>query len=85
MKRTDLVKQTIRKMNQLPDDKLYEVADFTEFLLNRIEENDLQNGIQKIASKSKSYNFLKFRTHWYVCFCIGFSWRNIQKLARYIF
>ena len=47
MKRTELVKQTIRKMNQLPDDKLNEVADFTEFLLNRIEENDLQNGIQK--------------------------------------
>ena len=59
MKRTELVKQTIRKMNQLPDDKLNEVADFTEFLLNRIEENDLQNGIQKLASKSKSYNFLK--------------------------
>lgn len=59
MTRQVLIQQTIDKLSKLPDHKLKEVADFAEFLLSKLEDNLLTAGIQELAMKSKSFQFLE--------------------------
>jgi len=59
MTRELLIKKTIENLNKLPDQKLKEVSDFAEFLLNRIENQILTEGIQKITAYSKAFKFLE--------------------------
>ena len=58
MERNALIKSTIRKIQQLPDKKIKEVADFTEFLINKIDDQIITDNIQELVSKSKTYEFL---------------------------
>lgn len=59
MNKKDLLDSTIRKIQELPEDKIREVADFVEFLLLRREEHVLNEGIKQLASSSKVYGFLQ--------------------------
>ena len=59
MTRETLIKTTIDNLAKLPDQKLKEVSDFAEFLLNRLENQLLTDGIQKLASDSKAFKFLE--------------------------
>lgn len=59
MNRSDLIKETIDKIQQLPDIKIQVINDFAEFLLSRIDDKILLEGIQKLASESKSFEYLK--------------------------
>ena len=59
MTREILIKKTIDNLSRLPDQKLKEVSDFAEFLLNRIEDQIVREGIQKLVSDSKTFSFLK--------------------------
>lgn len=54
-----MLDSTIKKMKQLPEDKIREVNDFVEFLLQKREEHVLTEGIRQLSSKSKSFGFLK--------------------------
>jgi len=58
MKRQDLIDNTINKIRQLPDMKIKEVNDFADFLLSKIDDKIIREGIQKILSDSKSFDFL---------------------------
>ncbi len=58
MKRETLIKKTIDNLAKLPDQKLKEVSDFAEFLLNRIENRIVTEGIQKLVTDSKTFKFL---------------------------
>lgn len=59
MNRELLIKETIDKIQQLPDVKIQEISDFVEFLLSKIDDNLLVEGIQKMTSESKSFEYLK--------------------------
>jgi len=59
MSREILLKKTVDNLVKLPNQKLMEVSDFTEFLLNRLDDNLVTDAIQKLASESKSFNFLE--------------------------
>jgi hypothetical protein len=59
MKRETLIKKTIDNLSKLPDNKLKEVSDFTEFLLKKIENQIITEGIQKLTSDSKAFSFLE--------------------------
>jgi len=59
MNRQVLIDNIIKKITQLPDLKIKEVNDFADFLLSRIEDKIIQEGIQKMVSDSKSFDFLK--------------------------
>ncbi|QOI97475.1 MAG: hypothetical protein HRU69_08220 [Flammeovirgaceae bacterium] len=59
MTREILIKKTIDNLRKLPDQKLKEVSDFAEFLLSRIENQIVIEGIQKLVSDSKVFKFLK--------------------------
>jgi hypothetical protein len=59
MSREILLKKTIDSLAKLPDQSLLEVSDFAEFLLHKIEDQILTEGIQKLTSESKAFDFLK--------------------------
>ena len=59
MNRSILIKETIAKIHQLPDVKIQEINDFAEFLLSKIDDKILLEGIQKLTSDSKSFEYLK--------------------------
>ncbi|NBC24363.1 MAG: DUF2281 domain-containing protein [Bacteroidetes bacterium] len=59
MTRERLIKKTINNLSKLPDQKLKEVSDFAEFLLNRIEDQLMTGGIQKLVGESKTFEFLE--------------------------
>ncbi len=49
----------INKIKLLPDLEIKEVNDFADFLLSKIDDKIILEGIQKLVSDSKSYDFLK--------------------------
>lgn len=58
MNRSILIKETMDKIHQLPDGKIQEINDFAEFLLSKIDDKILLEGIQKLTSDSKSFEYL---------------------------
>jgi hypothetical protein len=58
MSKEELIKKTIAAMQQLPADKVAEVSDFTQFILQRNEDKQITEGIAQLSSQSKSYDFL---------------------------
>ncbi|MCF0059796.1 hypothetical protein [Dyadobacter sp. CY356] len=58
MSRDALIKVAIDNLSKLSDQKIKEVTDFAEFLLSKSEDSILVEGIQKMASESKSFDFL---------------------------
>lgn len=59
MTRETLIKRTLDTLSRLPDQKLREVSDFAEFILNKIEDRLMTEGIQRLAADSKSFEFLE--------------------------
>jgi len=59
MTRQVLIQRTIDNLSKLPDQNLKEVSDFAEFLLSKLEDRFLTEGIQKLAMGSKSFQFLE--------------------------
>lgn len=59
MDRNILIKETVNKIQMLPDAKIQEINDFAEFLLRKIDDSILLEGIQKLTSDSKSFEYLK--------------------------
>ena len=59
MTRDVLIKKTLDNLTRLPDQKLREVSDFAEFFINKMEDRLMTEGIQKLASDSKSFKFLE--------------------------
>lgn len=58
MDRNLLIDSIVNKIRQLPEAKIMEVNDFADFLLSKIDDGILQEGIQKITSESKIFEYL---------------------------
>lgn len=59
MLRSIIFDKTVENLSKLPDEKLQEVSDYTEFILKKYEDEVLQQGIQKLTSESNAYMFLE--------------------------
>lgn len=59
MSKQEIIEKTLEAMNRLPEEKVAEVFDFAEFILKKYEEFLLNEGIQELTSKSKTYEFLE--------------------------
>lgn len=59
MNRQVLIDKTMNKISLLPDMKIKEVNDFADFLLSKIDDKIIQEGIQQMVSDSKSFDYLK--------------------------
>lgn len=58
MNRDTLIRQTLKNLSKLPQDKVREISDFADFIMKKHEEEALQKGIEKLVSHSKSFDFL---------------------------
>jgi len=58
MTKKGLIDKTLETLELLPEEKVHEIADFSDFLLKRYEENVLQKGIETIINRSESFSFL---------------------------
>ena len=65
MDRKVLIENIVEKIGHLPDEKIKEVNDFTEFLLSKIEDRLITQGITKLTSDSGSFNFLEYEEDLY--------------------
>ena len=59
MDRQVLIDSTVNKIRQLPDAKIKEINDFADFLLSKIDDKIIQEGIYKLTSDSIAFEFLK--------------------------
>jgi len=59
MDRNVLIENIVEKIRHLPDEKIKVVNDFTEFLLSKIEDRLITEGITKLTSDSGSFDFLE--------------------------
>ncbi|RIJ46610.1 hypothetical protein D1614_18245 [Maribellus luteus] len=66
MKNRDfIIKNTIQKLNRLPDEKLPEVENFIDFLLAKMDDALLTEGIQELTSESKAFKYLEHEENLY--------------------
>lgn len=79
MDKTLLIDKTLQNIKKLPLTQVKEVSDFTEFLLNRLDDHLLTEGIQEIVSTSKSYDFLKEEPDLYTVndLKVKFRWKKV--------
>jgi stress response protein YsnF len=59
MSKQELIDKTIAALQKLPADKVAEVSDFTDFILQRNDDKEIVKGIQQLSSQTKSYQFLE--------------------------
>lgn len=59
MSRQELLDLTIDKIKKLPDVKIREINDFAEFLLSKLDDALILEGIQKLTSDAKSFEYLQ--------------------------
>ncbi len=59
MDRQYLINNTIEIIKQLPDVKIQEINDYAEFLLSRLDDRIISDGIAEIISESGSFDFLE--------------------------
>ncbi|TAJ06662.1 hypothetical protein DMA11_22715 [Marinilabiliaceae bacterium JC017] len=49
----------MQTLNKLPLEKITEVYDFAEYLLSKIDDTIISQGIQELTSSTSTYDFLK--------------------------
>lgn len=59
MTNAQLVNKTILNIQKLPLNKVQEVNDFVEFLLNKIDDQIITEGIKSLVQDSKTFQFLE--------------------------
>lgn len=59
MSRQELLDLTIDKIKKLPDVKIREINDFAEFLLSKLDDALILEGIQKLTSDAKCFEYLQ--------------------------
>ncbi len=59
MTRKVLINRTVKSIKKLPENKLREVSDYVDFLLQREEEGELRNHLTQAAAQSNAFSFLE--------------------------
>ena len=58
MSKQELIEKTIAALQKLPADKVAEISDFADFILQRNEDKQITDSIAQLSKQSKSYKFL---------------------------
>jgi stress response protein YsnF len=58
MSKQERIEKTINTLQKLSADKVAELSDFTEFILQRSEDKEITAGIGHLSVHTKSYQFL---------------------------
>lgn len=58
MGKKELIEKTIQTLEKLPENKVIEVCDFADSILQKNDDAQLLKGIAQLTAQSKSYEFL---------------------------
>ena len=58
MEREALMNETIYKIGQLPTKRIQEVNDFVEFIIRRVDDALITEGLQQLVTSGKPFDFL---------------------------
>ena len=58
MSRQELIDKTVKSLSMLPDIKVKEVADFADFLIHKLDDKIIQQGVQSLTANSTIYKML---------------------------
>ena len=58
MSKQELIEKTINALQKLPADKVAEVSEFADLMLQRNRDKEITSVIGQLSSKPKSYQFL---------------------------
>ena len=58
MNKQAIIKQTVKAISQLPQDKADEISEFANLIMKRYEEQKLTEGIQQITTNTQTFDFL---------------------------
>lgn len=58
MATTTIINKTLEILKELPDEKVTEIADFAEYLLHKQGADAITSGIERLTSRSPSFDFL---------------------------
>ena len=58
MSKKELIEKTVAALQRLPADKVAEVSDFADLMLQRNEDKQITEGIVQLSAYSKSFDFL---------------------------
>lgn len=58
MTREKLIRKTMLHLSKLPNQKLQEVSDYAEALLQGIDQKMISDGMQQLVSDAKAFEFL---------------------------
>ena len=59
MSKKELIEKTISALQKLPADKVAEVSEFADLMLQRNQDKEITSAIGQLSSKTKSYQFLE--------------------------
>ena len=59
MEREVLVEKTIHNIKQLPTTRIQEVNDFVEFIIRKVDDAMITEGLQQLSSSSRAFDFLR--------------------------
>ncbi len=59
MSKQELIGKTVDILEQLPVEKIQEINEFADFVLKKLDDKTLQEGINQLVKKGKSYDFLE--------------------------
>jgi len=59
MSKQEVISKTVTILDQLPVEKIQEINDFADFILKKLDDKTLQDGINQLVQKGKPYNFLE--------------------------
>ncbi len=65
MTKEAIINKTILVINQLPQEKATEIADFADFIIKKYENQLLTDNIQTMLSNSQAFNFLNYEEDLY--------------------
>jgi phosphoserine phosphatase len=58
MTKEAIIEKTVKTLQDLPADKVEEVADFVNYIMKKHEDSELQDGLQQLVQDSNAFNFL---------------------------
>ncbi len=58
MSKKELIEKTINTLEKLPEEKIIEVSDFADSILQKNGDTQLLQDIAQLTTQSKSYEFL---------------------------
>lgn len=59
MSKQELISKTVNILEQLPVEKIQEINEFADFILKKLDDKMLQDGINQLVKKGKPYDFLE--------------------------